>query len=1330
MTPIISLKALSLVHPIVGTGAISVDAGALPLVVDTDQSVIRVEVLIDSQVVAATEWTLVNGKRRFQLAPEVAVSATPVRILMTGRNYDPSLPEVPGFVYRATPTLTLSYIYVQSATVPAIDPPSGVKVYRGANSCKLEWVKPEHLTGLLGVRVQISTDPTGVNVPYRQLGTYLISKITRTANNVVNSATTTKIDPIDNATVILTTTQNTEPTNFSSVDVSRTNVGGADKFYAVLSSVIQDAESNHVYESNFNGPFTCGFVDLKQITPADFLVAQQKEEIALRLISSTIQNYPDLDLTPRSELRDVLIDPVALELSEQSVREWFTRVSTSISAMATLDDYDGDGFSDAVDSNPYKPIIARSWGLSNTNTQALIDRQFDILGERAGLTRGGATASVVPVTIYSYNKPTTRMTVDADTSQISSVSDADTPALTFNCRGSAIIDPATADALYDSTGGRWAITLPFECATVGSIGNVGVGSIRQPMRGIPPGWLCSNESPADFGTDGEINIKYAERIKDRLVVGVDSGRRLGYLNTARSTPGVIEANVVASGDLEMLRDWDDLRKKHTAGTVDVFVRGSSTTQTITKLPFAYSSPFTFGVASSYAKLDYVSKAFDGSNIGKKAPKMEFKVRDISVFNGPISAVVDLMAVSNTAVIHLGTSKVKVNATSGVLNLDPNELTYQIIDAGMVSEHTDSFKINGLATNNQTFMASLGSSAVTYYAALRIATPLSLTPSLQPVSRVFSIAGEDAHTGIIPASLHRLIRTDDPLLNGFSNRASDIVQVDSATLISPPPVKTVSFATVDLAVGNLTFTARKISRSVGSWLADGVDIGSTIVTSGFDLLPTTTYTVASVTALDLTTLEAITPNPSATGVVKLIPVVPIDSAMPLTATGNILSVRNLVGGLSTVVYAYETDYSIVPLNRYGSYGIRRLSTSSIPLDTDFVVSYNKYNVFERCEFVTESLTLSGSTPTPLGRAGFIKNVWVPESYGITTLSMDGYSSDPTLYTAGSLCSAQIKKPERYLKVVFNGIVMLPVQDYTLTLDPVSNAGSLTRVSTGRIPANASVVTVSYFVHETFNMTVGSPAFIAQVASAIESSRHAAGDVLVKNMMGNPVDVDLTVELASNTDAATMDNRIRTSIGVVLDNAKGKLTQSEVIRQVKNLNGVANVVVPLTKFAKSNGSYNVGAVIPTGTPWTKVSEDPLFSGRNMDFPLRSFITEEVVLTDTTLPSGGEKDSFVGLLYEGEAYTRALSLDAFRQGETGSFYITGAGDFFLDGNTEVSLPSGRILLSLKDDVGLTTLPSYLFFRVTYQIWEEGGTKDISLSPTEYLKSGRVTISYIPSN
>lgn len=75
-------------------------------------------------------------------------------------------------------------------------------------------------------------------------------------------------------------------------------------------------------------------------------------------------------------------------------------------------------------------------------------------------------------------------------------------------------------------------------------------------------------------------------------------------------------------------------------------------------------------------------------------------------------------------------------------------------------------------------------------------------------------------------------------------------------------------------------------------------------------------------------------------------------------------------------------------------------------------------------------------------------------------------------------------------------------------------------------------------------------------------------------------------------------------------------------------------------------------------------------------------------------------------------------------GSFYIIGVNDQ-IDPITPIPFSYvGKVIISIQPEL---TNPAYTSFRATYQVFNEGGTKDIVISPTEYLKSGRVSIDYI---
>ena len=291
--------------------------------------------------------------------------------------------------YEASPTVQLTVIPYISGSSAVIGPPSGVNSYKSQVACRVEWLMPS-FPGTIGTKVMLSTDPAGVNPPYVQYGDIVpTSQVSRVSTAVLSSDSTTNYNPQTGMQVVTTTNQTQEFT-FNYVDIPPSAVNNATLFYAMLSTVVQDPLTSSVYESQQNGPLTCGFVSLALASPTDFLALQRKEDIAGRMISYITQLYPDLDLSPRSEARDLLIDPVSIELSNMSVREWFDRCSRSVSAISQVDNASGNGISDDFSSSPVKQSIARAFGLSASDTQSLIDRQFDVLGESAGLARGGA----------------------------------------------------------------------------------------------------------------------------------------------------------------------------------------------------------------------------------------------------------------------------------------------------------------------------------------------------------------------------------------------------------------------------------------------------------------------------------------------------------------------------------------------------------------------------------------------------------------------------------------------------------------------------------------------------------------------------------------------------------------------------------------------------------------------------------------------------------------------------------------------------------------------------------------------------------------------------
>lgn len=1229
----VALAKAVLISPALVGEILSIDVQALQLVVETDNQSLAVDVTVGEigTVTTLTTYTVVGTKRRFSGSIPLPLNKGVYNLSIRAKDaLDASYTKI-------SPNLSLQVIRTSNLDVPQALPPAGIRVYRLSNFVRVEWQRPTD-GGFLGVRVKVSPDATGLTTPFTQTG-YLVDGISRVGLDTLSSLKTV----VQNGDHTITTVdeQKTQVA-YSAMEFARSQVD-YDEFYVQLSTVLQDPDTHHVHESYAAGPFKCSFVDLRKVQPTDFPAGFTPEDEAAKLIQNLTQEYPQLDLAPRSEMRDVLVDPVALELSNDSTRQWFTRVSQSVSALAQIDDADGDGESDDPATSDYKQSLAKAFRLSDQQVQVMIDKQFDVLGERAGVTREGAQEAIGVVLLYTLSKPTQRITIEAG-AMVNTLPDAETPSVSYRTLGSAVIDPTAADSYYMPDRGWWGVELPCMCTVAGTVGNVGAGTIRTVISGLSSPMLCTNLKATDFGLDIESNANYASRIADRLVVGVDTGRRLGYQAEAQKAYGVVGVKVVASGDLEMLRDWDDLRQKHIFGTVDIYARGRSFSQNTQQLPYRHQLLGTPGVGGTYAKMRILDVAklrlgYDGVNPDYHAAAL------VEVYVERQGAGSTLQSLS----FYFGVENAQFDPNTHSFYLDPNALTYRVVN-GVITPGGTNASLLATAQNGATITALV-----------RLWSPLSTTPTQQPVMQVYSVVGADNQTGVIPVSDVRLIKSEDPLLNGGSSKAHDKVVVDNNWA---PEVLTMTFDTNGPSV---------------------LPLGEGVVV---DVAPT---------------------------------------GLPL----DILAVRSS-DGMTLYTFGANRDYDLVPQGQYGSYGIRRTANSTIPLDAEILVSFNRYRFVEHLTLHQETLALSGATFQALGSAGFVDNVWAPVSHGMNTLVNDA-----------ALASAQIPRDRRYIKVFGRSaskgidVAMVEGKDFILDLDAVTGAVKIARYASGGtissdIPDGGSVV-VSYYAAEVFTITTRYPEFVGQIAQRIEDSRHAAADVLVKVMQENLVDLDLTVDISTDTTPEVVDRKIRTIIVAAFDNAKTILTQAELVRRIKAIPGVENVRVPFRRMAKADGSYDVGLIIPTGTKWDPISSlttiDPTFGSRA--WAPRTFITHSPVLRYKTIPGGGLTDAYVGLLYEGESYRRARSFREIQNASSAAFYIIGINDRFDEFTPVDTSYYGKIIMvTPAPTAGTSNIlsdPAAVAFRVTYQVFGEAGAQDIPLSPTEYLKPGKITIDYV---
>jgi hypothetical protein len=1105
-------------------------------------------------------------------------------------------------------------------------------------------------------------------------------------------------------------------------------MNGVTQFYAMLSTVIQDPNSGAIYESQQIGPVTCGFVSLNVVAPTDFLALQRKEDVAGRYMGHVYNIYPNLDMTPRKELRDLFIDPFSLEVSNQSVREWFSRVSVSVSALSQIDDANADGISDSFDSSPIKQQIARAYGLTNsTDVQNFIDQQFDINGEKVGRPRKGEVASVVTLTCYTYILPTSTVTIPVGT-LVGTSANSETTALTFVTTGSAVVTAASAASFYNSAYGWWSVNIPAQCTSTGSVTNVNEGAITNTVTPLPAGWGVTNLNAAEFGDDQELNSKYAARIENRYITGIDSGTRGGLLDTALATPGIISAQVVAAGDLYMLRDWDSLRRKHVYGCVDIYTQGTSSSQQTDSVPYSYvnSSPDTAAWVNSLTFT--ISPAVSDPSYPYYTP-LEFAVNR-----------------TGSATVYFGVTSAQYNNSTGQIILNGNDLAYQYVgDANSRAKVPVLITLPGAsvataATNTQ--LLSIVKASGSYQVTSRYLSPLLDTPGYQPLLNVNSVVGAGV-TGAVATNLITLTHTSDFLLYGGSNEAGDYVNV--ATNSSVPVTKTITVSastpTVIDSAMDVPLSTVGVPLGINSVLSTDL---STVYSSGIDynivpmglyhqygieLIPVTT----SITGLSVSNnmLTLVTNNNFQVGsvvTIEGIPDTPSTNPTYLNGASFTIATSNNAGVTGICPVQPGVPVSLTSLTA-------TLTGTRILHGQQLTVGYNQFPISENLTFQTESLQVLASGVL-LSNTGFVYNVAVPESYGYTALTLDGWNGNFTHDSNGNITGLDttnstglvgngVPYTSRYIKVVYNGSIMRENTDFMLSVDAATGTAGVARIVGGGIPEGGLCI-ISYYTNEVFSISTQYPAFVEALVTQIAQTQHACGDVIVKSKLASPVDITLMVVLENNATPETMDPIIRTAVGVCLSNANGTLDQSEIVGQVRALTGVKKVVLPLIKCAKSDGAYDVGVTIPTQTNWIPIGQDPAFAKYTGSSYSTFYISANQVLSDSTIPSGGAAGAFVNILDQGDGYTRTMSITEFLTSPPQSFYIIGSNDS-INASTPLDYSYSRRVM-LHTPVGIT--PALESFLVTYQVYGEGGVSDISISPIEYLSAGRITVLYGTGN
>lgn len=502
-----------------------------------------------------------------------------------------------------------------------------------------------------------------------------------------------------------------------------------DPLFYVVTAVYYDKTTGELVESRYSSEMSAAALPLD--TAIRGIQVRDPKDIATSYIDEVQKTEPVLSLIPGSTVREVHIEPLSNELHKTYFLLDFVHRAKSFPALLAIDDPSLSGQSVPVANSTYKTNLKTALSVSDdVAVQSLINGAFDSLAKNAGISRKGKKSAVVTQTFYTTTKPTRDLVVQQNATVTSSRNSA---APRFRSNGQFTMVASQAQSYYNPDKRRYELQVEMVAETPGLDGNVPAGDLDTVSSGAS-GLQTVNEVSADKGRDLQTNIELAEEYMNSLV-SLDTGTSSGYERIARSTPGAFDYKVVMAGDQYMMRDWDPIRKKHTGGKVDVYVKGV-TERTITET-FA----FQFSMANSM-RFDVIDPA-----------SLTFRARDSRLTpDNPIQEMLFNPAQGLGLRNHSNYPTTEYDLT-GVVILDYRTIRLSTLIPQPTTTLDDFIEGDYRYRSNNRFVSNV-----------------------QPIRRVVSIVGEISGS-LSPDTGYQLFKTQDPLLDGESTQAQDYLIIN-------------------------------------------------------------------------------------------------------------------------------------------------------------------------------------------------------------------------------------------------------------------------------------------------------------------------------------------------------------------------------------------------------------------------------------------------------------------------------------------------------------------------------------------------------------------------
>lgn len=307
------------------------------------------------------------------------------------------------------------------------------------------------------------------------------------------------------------------------------------------------------------------------------------------------------------------------------------------------------------------------------------------------------------------------------------------------------------------------------------------------------------------------------------------------------------------------------------------------------------------------------------------------------------------------------------------------------------------------------------------------------------------------------------------------------------------------------------------------------------------------------------------------------------------------------------------------------------------------------------------------------------------------------------------------------------------DYTIILGDATTPVSIQKTSSGAIPDGATVL-VSYEYDENFTVTYTTNLTVSVVQEDIDAKKNVTADILVKDAVPVPIDIQATVVLNQGAAADQVDRDLRTNFTNYLSNLRlgDPFRQSDAVNIIEQTEGVSYVVVPLTQMSRQQGSQVVREALNTD-----LAADVEMITNLSTASVGVWLLKDELKADTT-NGGGSTTEFRGVfeddltmdLLDASSSFSALSTVAGRAyiiGEDGAVIFGYSDDSTLAAAGVAAadraarrreLTANRILVSVL--IGDT--PVNHEYAATYVVGDDTGVKNILPGDAEYITVGNL--------